>query len=100
MLQADNGRVIVPYTSLIFQALVSTEPVSTGRQCFKQTMEELLSLAFSEASVIEQNNTSKVCSIIVICFFICSCSVLVWKQYEPRSCGAFWTESILFAYTY
>ncbi|XP_052228091.1 thyroid adenoma-associated protein homolog isoform X2 [Dreissena polymorpha] len=33
------------------QALVTTEPTSTGRQCFKQTMQELLALALDESTV-------------------------------------------------
>ncbi|XP_060588753.1 tRNA (32-2'-O)-methyltransferase regulator THADA-like [Ruditapes philippinarum] len=42
------------------QALVTTEPSSTGRQCFRQTMQELLTLAFDETIITQEKCTAKV----------------------------------------
>ena len=42
------------------QALVTTEPSTTGRLCFKETMSELLALASSDVLDTLENSTSKV----------------------------------------
>ncbi|WAR03297.1 THADA-like protein, partial [Mya arenaria] len=42
------------------QALVTTEPSSTGRQCFRQTVQELLGLALDQSAVTMDTCTGKV----------------------------------------
>ena len=44
----------------VIQALITTEPTSTGRLCFKETMTELLALASNEDLDTVENSTSKV----------------------------------------
>ena len=55
---AKSLNVLI-YHSVI-QALVTTEPSTTGRLCFKETMTELLALAASEGLDTVENSTSKV----------------------------------------
>jgi hypothetical protein len=43
----------------VFKALVTTEPVTTGRHCFKQAMSDLLALALTKES--DDMSEPKVC---------------------------------------